>query len=264
MSGITVEEAKRLWTASVPHGTNSDIALFTKLPNKDGTGGVEVSSGWYSRVSHSQWMTEVLGGNKVRRKNVGAISFANVLAVASETIAGWGLYATGTDQLRHFGPLRDDNGNETPLTISSGDNLEFADGDLIVGTFTPTTAFSSSLITEGEMPTLTTVNATPGSTTLYTVATGESVLVEVVVTAYGSDKHYTRRIRKKFRNTGGVTSQIFLYHEDVDGASETRDGLTTATAELTLSGNNVIVQVTGEGATTLRWVVSYEVRTDVP
>lgn len=49
------------------------IALFTTAPDDEGSGGIEVSGGGYSRVAHSSWNTAA-GGTKT---NNGAISFGD-------------------------------------------------------------------------------------------------------------------------------------------------------------------------------------------
>jgi hypothetical protein len=233
------------------------IALFTTLPGADGTGGIETSYTSYARVAVTDWQTLTVGTTTVRRQNVGAIEMVAVgLGDPGVTIVGWGIYdASSAGNLRHFGPLRNAAGTEQPQALVVGGQLRWADGTFKVQ-FSPTTDQTEA----AEMsalygPTLTT-NATPATNDLYTLEDEEAVVVEVELfcrhtDAAATDYHYYRKVRAAY-SRDGTTSLWYLHEITPDGAA-TRDILTTATAELVLSGNTVRAQFTGEAAKNLTW-----------
>lgn len=263
MSGPTLAECMEILEQRIPNGSDSDLALFTTLPNRAGVGAVEVSSAWYSRVSAQDWYTEVLGGRNARRVNAAEIAFAS--STEPVTVEGWGLYKTGTDTLQYWGPLRDAAGNVARVALGSGDNLVWAAGDFVAFSITPAFGFTRSVMISKELLTVTTTDATPENKTVYTLSDEEQARVEVVITANGrsADKHYERRILATYYRDGGTTSLQYTHAQDTDGAA-TRNNLTTATASLAISGHNVQAQLTGEAATTLDWVVTAEIRSDDP
>jgi len=259
MSGATVRECREILESRIPNGTDSDIALFTTLPDRQGNGGIEVSAGWYAREAAQDWYTEVLGGVNVRRVNAAEIAFPN--ATADITIVGWGLYGNGSNTLRYWGPLRDANGNITPVALTSGDSLVWSAGDFVAHSMTPAFEFTDSVMLEKELQSIGTSDATPTARTVYTLSDEEQVRVTVLVTANGgsADKHYTRKIEASFYRDGATTS---MHYEHAKEGAGTRNNLTTATADFVISGHNVQVEVTGEAATSLEWIITAEIRSD--
>ncbi len=256
MSGPTVAEAERLLADSLPNGTAMYVALFTTLPGADGTGGVETSYTDYVRKSHSAWQTITVSTTTVRRQNVGAVEIVAVGGGEDVTIVGWGIYDASTDgNLRHFGPLRNSSGDEQPKTLIPTNQLRWPDGTLKVQ-FSPTTDQTEAPEMSALFgPTLTT-NATPATDNLYTLDDEEGVQLEVDLfcrhtTAAATDYHYWRRFRAGYVRDG-TTSLWYLHEITTDGAA-TRNILTTATAELILSGNTVQAQFTGESSKDLTW-----------
>lgn len=256
----TLTEARETMEARIPHGTASDIALFTTLPNRQGVGAVEVDSAWYAREAAEDWRTEVVGGVNVRRVNSAQIAFP--ATTEDITIVGWGLYENGTDNLRYWGPLRDAGGNILPVSLSSGDNLVWAAGDFVAHSITPAFTFTNSVMQEIELNSAATTDATPIERDIRTLEDGEQIRMEVVITATdGSTKHYERRILSTFYRSGVSTRERREHESDHDGVP-TRNNLTTATADLIVSGHTVQAQMTGEAATNLEWIVTAEIRSN--
>lgn len=84
-----------------------------------------------------------------------------------------------------------------------------------------------------------------------TVIDGGAVRIdcELVGRLLPNDLVYVR-IRKRFQRSGGT---ILVDTDELTVDRSTGGTLTTATADLVVSGNDVIVQVTGEAATTIDW-----------
>lgn len=97
-----------------------------------------------------------------------------------------------------------------------------------------------------------TTDATPTAIgTVKTVTDGSVVVVdcEVVGRVIPNNLVYVR-IRKRFQRSGGT----FLVDIDEHTNDKSDSGtLTTADADVIVSGNDLVVQVTGEAATTIDW-----------
>jgi lysophospholipase L1-like esterase len=107
--------------------------------------------------------------------------------------------------------------------------------------------------------TLTTTNATP--TTAYTIATttGTKYTVEVTADAIkndGESAYGAKKFRRILRHTsGGITLA-----SNVDIAADGYlNSLSTATFQITNSGNDIIVEATGEASTTIHWKFTIKV-----
>jgi len=269
MSGITVYEQKRYFADAFPNGTNVYVALFTSLPNSAGEGGIECAEAWYARKAHQQWVSTVIGTSVVRRSNVGAIEMAAVGGGDPDvTIVGWGVYDAATDgNLRWAGPLRDAGGVETPITLSTPDQLRWTEGELIAQ-LKPTTDQTESMLMEQITPATTTVNATPATQDIVTLADEEAIHLEVEIVAKGtnggSDSHYYRKIRASYdRDDGGSGTDLWSLREQTADGPDTRINLATATGELIISGNVIQSQYTGMAAATLTWYTRWRKLTDV-
>lgn len=261
MSGITVEEAKAYFDLRIPNGTDVYVGLFKTLPGKDGTGGVEADYTDYARVAHQDWWSQVVGTDKVRRTNVGAIEMVALGGGGDDqTIVGWGIWDASTSgNLRHWGPLRDASNNAIEKEVTPGNQIRWTEGTLKIQC-APQTDQTESPVMENIFGPTQTTNATPATQTLHTLTDEESVDIEVTIigkhtTAGATDYHYRRKILATyFRDDGGSGSQLGkLHQQDADGSNTQIHNLTTATASLTLSGNNIQAQYTGENSKNLDW-----------
>lgn len=132
MNQITNTKKAALLVSILPSGTNVHVALLTTLPTDyDGTGLVEVSSAWYSRVAHSAWVNATDDG-VVTRKNNGAVVFSATDVVESGII-GWAIYDAATNgNLIACGPILDVEGDDTTIDLEIGDVLQFQTQELQV------------------------------------------------------------------------------------------------------------------------------------
>lgn len=96
--------------------------LFTTAPNAAGTGGVEVSVGWYSRISFT-WAAH--SGRTMA--NSSAVSFATsaASAIPSPVVALGCFDALTSGNLWHILTLT------TPLTVGIGSQVNFPIGQII-------------------------------------------------------------------------------------------------------------------------------------
>lgn len=110
--------------------TDTYIALFNVPPGEDGTGGTEVSGGGYARQA---WTPTYTQGNPTVASNDAAVNFT--------ASANWGevthavvMTAVSGGEANVVLELVDPADGETPLpkTISSGDELQFATGELVI------------------------------------------------------------------------------------------------------------------------------------
>lgn len=117
-----------LRTASWTKPSTVFVALFTTIPNDDGTGGTEVSGTGYARIQHgpsdATWTAPTTSGVFA---NIGVVQFGSPTANWG-TITSFGLYSAVTGgNLLAKGAL---TGN---VTVNSGDPAPaFADGALTV------------------------------------------------------------------------------------------------------------------------------------
>lgn len=109
---------------------DSYIALFTSAPNEAGTGGTEVSGGGYARQS---WGVTYTGGNPSTATNTDPITFSATGNWGTVSHAVLMSAATGGEALVVL-ELVDPASptNPLPKTISSGDDLQFAVGEILV------------------------------------------------------------------------------------------------------------------------------------
>lgn len=261
MSGITVYEAKRYFDDAMPNGTDVYVGLFTSLPAKDGTGGVEADYTSYARVAHQDWLSQVINTATVRRSNVGAVEMVAVgLGDPGQTVVGWGIWDALTGgNLIHWGPLKDASGNVVTKALVVGDQVRWTEGTLKVQ-FAPSSDQTESIVMETVYGPTQTTDATPATKTIHTLTDEESIDLEVTIIGKhtnggATDYHYRRKIRVTyFRDDGSGGSQLgYLHQQDADGAATQIHNLTTATASITLSGNNIQAQYTGEAAKDLDW-----------
>lgn len=118
-----------LRTGSFTKPSTIYVALFTTLPDEDGTNGVEVNGAGYARVQHgpsdATWAAPV-GGDGVF-SNVGSIQFGSPTANWG-TIVGFGLYDAST-----AGNLLIADTLSQSVIVSSGDPAPaFAEGALTI------------------------------------------------------------------------------------------------------------------------------------
>lgn len=111
--------------------------------------------------------------------------------------------------------------------------------------------------------TATTTDATPTTiaTPIPTLLDNDQQYVECIIhatTADGSSTYFRHQLFVFYRDGGTAT----LWSKEIDGLNVRRT-LTTATATLTTSTNAVIVQGTGEAATSLDWTTQFRTRDTV-
>lgn len=132
MAGITTGTGTiTALTALLPSGTARYVALFTTLPNQDGSSGVEVTGSGYARATCSSW--SMASGNNARRQNGTAVTFA-ALTGAVSGVVGWGIYdAASAGNLLAFGPVRATaSGLATTRNFIATDQPSFPAGELWV------------------------------------------------------------------------------------------------------------------------------------
>jgi hypothetical protein len=99
------------------------LALFTTAPQEDGTGGVEVSGTYYSRIELTDW-SSVSNGTVT---NSTLLTFPTAGSGGWGVIKAWGIY----DDLTGGNLLLSDVVAEEK-TIGNGDTVEIAVGDLSI------------------------------------------------------------------------------------------------------------------------------------
>lgn len=130
MALTTYGQAQAL-AANLPGGTNRYVALFTTLPDTDGTGGVECTGSSYARVLHTAW-TNAVADDITYRKNNGTIEFAALSDVLSGVV-GWGIFDALTNgNLIAFGEVRDVSAVAVTKDFVAGDQPRFLDQELKV------------------------------------------------------------------------------------------------------------------------------------
>ena len=104
------------------------VALYTTLPDKNNTGGVEVGSGiGYSRLAVTFPAVFADGSDNDVIENLAELLWPMATAPWG-TIAGAGLLDDDTaGNLLYYGPL------ETPRIINENDRFRFAEGDVRAG-----------------------------------------------------------------------------------------------------------------------------------
>lgn len=102
-----------------------------------------------------------------------------------------------------------------------------------------------------------TSNATNTTVNTLTIPDASRGIIEVRMSCIGTDdgtKGLTGIKRVRYKKTGGT---LTLGTVETEMAIEYDGGLTTATFTITTSSNNIIIQVTGEAATNLKWKPTY-------
>lgn len=127
----------RGFALSVITSVQRHLALFTTAPDETGAGGVEVVSGWYSRITvdPTDWLQQAGAINSTTMTviNQNALAFA-IVAGAGETIRGWGLFdAASGGNLLAFGNITNGDGDPVAVTIPIGGTPSFAVGGLQMG-----------------------------------------------------------------------------------------------------------------------------------
>lgn len=258
MSGMTAVEARRYFADALPTGSNVYVGLFTSLPNGAGEGGVECSEAWYSRVAHAAWVSTLVGAKTIRRSNVGDVQMAAVGGGDPDvTVVGWGIWdASSGGNLRWFGPLLDAAGNETPVTLTAGDQLRWPSLELRAQ-LNPADDQTESMLMETVSPATNTTDATETYQNLLSLADEEAIHIEAEIiarhtTGGGTDYHYYRKVRVSFYRDSTTSQWGSVRQQTTDGA-QTRINLTTATAEIEASGNTIRAAYTGEAGKNLTW-----------
>lgn len=102
-----------------------------------------------------------------------------------------------------------------------------------------------------------TTNATSTTVKTLTIPDASRGIIQVQMDCIGTDdgtKGLTGIKRVRYKKTGGT---LTLGTIEDEMAIERDGGLTTATFTITTSSNNIIIQVTGEAATNLKWKPTY-------
>lgn len=111
----------------LPQGTDRYVALYDGDPTD---GGTELTLTGYSRVAHQDWLTTDNGTNSTR-ENVGEITFGTFTEAGTATY--WGILdAAAAGTLLRSGPLKKSGGVVSPVEIGVGDDVEFANGGLVI------------------------------------------------------------------------------------------------------------------------------------
>lgn len=257
MSGLSTFGGKLALASVLPGAVDVFVALFTTVPDFDGSNGVEVSAAWYARVAHDEWFFTSAATGLVGRANTSAIDFPNV-TVDPVTIVAWGIFDALTGgNLLAFDATRGSGNVEQPFTVVVGDNPRFSASDLVILLEPVATVTIPDLISTED--TLTTLDATPTSFVQPIVSLadlqGAKVIVEVTGIEPGGAQHYSRRIVKKYsRDDGGAGTTLWNVDEVQADGPATRVGFGAGvTADLILNGDNVELQVTGEAVTEVNW-----------
>lgn len=106
---------------------------------------------------------------------------------------------------------------------------------------------------------LNTSNATPATAATISIPAGTNMMVQVTILAIipdGTASYGCTKYRRFQRAAAGTLTNATI-HDII--SDEYTGALTTATSTITNSGTDIIIQVTGEAATTLQWVVKYKI-----
>lgn len=110
--------------------TSTYIALFQSAPNESGSGGVEVTGDGYGRLA---WAVNFTGGNPTTATNTAPVTFSAAGSwgtVSHMVIMTAAIGGTVMAVLELVDP--NDLGSPLPKTISSGDDLTFAIGEIVI------------------------------------------------------------------------------------------------------------------------------------
>ena len=111
------------------------IALFTTAPSSvDGTGGIEVSAGWYARVNltAASWSDDPpTPGGAIYRRSTDAYSYAPITG-SDVTVVAWGIYdAASGGNLLAFGPVAAPDGSSV-ADFFVGQTITFDVGGIVI------------------------------------------------------------------------------------------------------------------------------------
>ena len=102
------------------------IALYTAMPNADGTGGTEVSGGSYARAAVTNNATNFPAASGGSKSNGTAINFATASAGWGNIVGAGILSGSSGGTPKHFGELDADR------TVNNGDAFSFAPNQLVI------------------------------------------------------------------------------------------------------------------------------------
>lgn len=129
MNGLTHAGQLLALDAVLPVAAARWIALFTTLPGRDGTGGVEAAGSGYARVSIAAW-TDTVAAGRTERANAAVVQFPELTGDLLGVV-GWGVFTAGVGgTLTWIGELRDANGVAVVRNFALGNIPTFSAGDL--------------------------------------------------------------------------------------------------------------------------------------
>lgn len=102
------------------------VALYTAMPNADGTGGTEVAGGSYARAAVTNDAANFPAAASGAKQNANAIAFATASANWGTVVGCATKTALTGGNTIHFGTL------ETARTVNNGDTFSFAATQLVI------------------------------------------------------------------------------------------------------------------------------------
>jgi hypothetical protein len=151
---------------------------------------------------------------------------------------------------------------QTPLTITLTSDLGGVYSQILqkqdkISLFTSSPDINPIVVQQVKYYSNTTTTTNAVATTIITLPTLTSKIYNVNCKVSGLKTNlttgYVANLFAGFRNNAGTLSQI--------GTTDKiqKSDFTTATSSISVSGTNIIVQVTGEAATTINWTIQLEV-----
>ena len=130
MAVITQSGASIALAALLADLVSYQVGLFETLPlEPDGSDGVESSFAGYTRKSSFLWnVHHTTEGSFVANSSAVALP----LATEAATVVGWGVWDLSGNLLA-FGPLQDEAGENSPVSLANGDGVTFNAFDLQIG-----------------------------------------------------------------------------------------------------------------------------------
>lgn len=128
MSQITATTAQLALSSILEDGGLYYLALFTVMPDADGTGGTEFTIGvnGYRRDLIDTWGTISSGDDYYR---VNSLEWGTSYTITGNItgIVGWGIYdAQSSGNLLSFGTFQNSGGADITLNLVAGDAIYFA------------------------------------------------------------------------------------------------------------------------------------------
>lgn len=242
----------------IEDATSYWVGLFETVPDEDLDNFVELSATGYARVEVTSWLTKIVSNDDERvvvRYNAGEVVFPEV--TEDGTVYGLGIFdASSGGNLLYWAPFTDS------INVPTGSEVNFQEGVVQVGfgdaVHTKLETFTVKIEAEG----VTTDATATDIATLLTLSDEEAVTVEARITGQATGgKHYYRRVEESYhRYDGGPGSEVWTPRFATVEGDLTREGFTTATATVSLDGDEVKVRVKGEAGTTVNWKITAEVR----